>query len=102
MTSVGRNAPPSSGVYGLADARQWLYVGETADIRAELLTHLQNPHAFLKDHPPSGFTYELSPAERRIERQNQLVMELEPVGNRAVGQLSNGTSPEKGHRSGRY
>lgn len=92
--SVGRNAPSSSGVYGLADAREWIYVGETGDIQAELLGHLQNPPAFLRAHPPSGFTYELTAAERRIARQNQLVLELGPIGNRLVGQLS-GTSAKK-------
>jgi hypothetical protein len=89
MISIEKNAPPASGVYGLADARQWIYVGETADIQAALLKHLASPHAFLRDHPPSGFTYELTNPGQRIERQNQLVLELEPMGNRLVGQLSN-------------
>jgi len=88
--SIGNNAPPASGVYGLADARQWIYVGETADIRAELLKHLENPGAFLQEHPPSGFTFELTPAGQRIGRQNRLISELEPIGNRLVGRLSSG------------
>ena len=92
MISIGKNAPPASGVYGLADARQWIYVGEAVDIQAELLKHLQNPHPFLREHPPSGFTYELTTPGQRIRRQNQLVLELEPIGNRLVGQLSNRTS----------
>jgi len=99
VMSIGKNAPPASGVYGLADARQWIYVGETADIQAELLRHLHNTHAFLSEHPPSGFTYELTPAGQRIERQNQLVFELEPAGNRLIGQLSNWTTAEKEDRS---
>jgi hypothetical protein len=89
--SVAKNAPRVSGVYGLADARQWIYVGEAADIQAELLKHLQYPHAFLREHPPSGFTYERSAAGARLERQNQLVSELEPIGNRQVGKLPSGT-----------
>ncbi|MDR3700249.1 MAG: hypothetical protein P4L56_11470 [Candidatus Sulfopaludibacter sp.] len=93
--SIGKNAPPASGVYGLADAQQWIYVGETANIQADLLRHLKNPHSFLRSHPPSGFTYELSDAEQRTGRQNQLVVELEPVGNRLIGDLSNSASPEK-------
>jgi hypothetical protein len=97
--SIGKNAPPASGVYGLADARQWIYVGETEDIQAELLRHLQNPHAFLKDHPPSGFTYELTPSGQRIERQDQLVLELEPIGNRLVGELSSQKYSGKEYRS---
>ena len=85
--SIRRNAPQASGVYGLADARQWIYVGETANIQAELLRHLENPHAFLREHPPSGFTYELTTPGQRIERQNQLVLELEPIANRLVGEV---------------
>jgi hypothetical protein len=80
--SIAKNAPRVSGVYGLADAREWIYVGEAADIQAELLRHLRNPEAFLRKHPPSGFTYELSTAGQRLERQNQLVSELNPIGNR--------------------
>jgi len=87
--SVGKNAPASSGVYGLSDARQWIYVGETANIQAELAGHLRSPNGFLKDHAPSGFTFELSAEEHRRERRNRLVAELDPIGNRPVGGLSN-------------
>jgi len=90
VASIGKNAPPASGVYGLADARGWIYVGETADIRAQLLSHLKNPPAFLVDHPPSGFTFELTAAGRRIDRQSRLVLELGPIGNRSLKQSSAG------------
>lgn len=82
QVSIGKNAPPASGVYGLSNSRQWLYVGETADIQGELLKHFRQPSAFLRGHNPSGFTYELSSAESRVARQDQLVSELEPIGNR--------------------
>ncbi len=83
-SSVGRNAPAASGVYGLSDARQWIYVGETANIQAELAGHLRNPDVLLKEHAPSGFTFELSAPERRMERRNRLVAELHPIGNRPI------------------
>lgn len=82
MISIGKNAPAASGVYGLSNAREWLYIGETYNIQAELLNHLKRPDPFLGDYYPSGFTYELSAAECRVERQNQLVLELDPIGNR--------------------
>ena len=82
--SVGRNAPTGSGVYGLSDSVEWIYVGETANIQSELLRHLKTPHEFLMQHPPSGFTFELTTAGQRIERQSQLVSELQPIGNRKV------------------
>jgi hypothetical protein len=85
VTSVDRNAPAASGVYGLSDARQWIYVGDTSDIRAELRRLLQNPGVLLRGLTPSGFTYELSPAEQRGGRRVQLVSELAPVGNGSAG-----------------
>ena len=89
MVSVDKNVPAASGVYGLSNASQWIYVGETANIHAELFHHLQHPNTFLKGHSPSGFTYELSSQEHRAERRNQLVSELQPIGNQLVAGLSN-------------
>ena len=101
-TSIAKNAPPQSGVYGLADACRWIHIGVTADIQAELLRHLDNPPAFLRQYPPSRFTYELSTAARRIDRQNQLVFEFEPIGDRWVGHLSKWTPAGEEHRSGNH
>jgi hypothetical protein len=33
-------APMASGVYGISNALEWIYIGETDDIRGALLTHL--------------------------------------------------------------
>jgi len=75
-------------VYGLSNARQWILVGETANIQAELRKHLQHPSDVLREHTASGYTYELSPAEYRVERQSQLIRELAPAGNRLRGQVA--------------
>jgi hypothetical protein len=80
--SIDNNAPAASGVYGLSDARGWIYVGEAANIHAELRKHFAHPDPFLKAHRPSGFTFELCPAEQRVDRQHQLVVELAPIANR--------------------
>jgi len=34
LISIEKNAPAASVVYGLADTRQWINIGETADIQA--------------------------------------------------------------------
>ena len=91
-TSVDKNAPAASGVYGLSNARQWILVGETANIQAELRKHLQHPNEVLREHIASGYTYELSPAEYRAERQSQLISELGPVGNRLRAQVARARS----------
>ena len=82
--SVDKNAPAASGVYGLADARQWIYVGETSNIHAELRRLLERPGPDLQAYRPSGFTFELCPQELRRGRQIQLIDELGPVGNRPM------------------
>jgi hypothetical protein len=92
LTSIDKNAPAASGVFGLSNARQWLYIGETANIHAELIRQFQSPDPFLREHPPTGFTFELSPAAHRVDRQNQLVTELSPLGNRRAGHSSNRSS----------
>ena len=89
MISVDKNGPAASGVYGLSNASHWIYVGEAANIHAELFKHLKHPNTFLRGHSPSGFTYELSSAGNRAERRNQLVVELQPIGNRLVAGLPN-------------
>ena len=88
MVSVDKNAPPASGVYGLANANRWIFLGETANIQADLFQHLNHPSAFLKEHAPSGFTFELSTEESRTLRLRQLVLELDPIGNAGKGTLS--------------
>ncbi|HEY1219091.1 MAG: hypothetical protein ABSE42_15280 [Bryobacteraceae bacterium] len=90
--SVDKNAPAASGVYGLSNAREWIYVGESANIHAELRKQLQSPNQALREHTASGFTYELSASEQRIERQNQLVRELRPIGNRMHAQAARSRS----------
>ena len=100
--SIAKSAPPASGAYGLADACRWIQIGETADIQAELLRHAHNPPAFLREYSPSGFTYDLSTAGHRIDRQNQLAFELEPIGTGGLGPFRKWTSQEEEHRSGNH
>ncbi len=86
--SIERNAPTQSGVYGISNADQWLYIGETDDIRGQLLGHLGDLATFMTAQHPTGFTYELcAPADRR-KRQEQLIAELEPALNRRAARGS--------------
>jgi hypothetical protein len=81
--AIRREAPASSGVYGLSNARGWIYVGETDNIQARLLDHLAGTSGLLADGSPTGFNFELCPPEQRAARQQRLVLELDPVGNGA-------------------
>jgi hypothetical protein len=79
-TSIRKNAPADSGVYGLSNAREWIYVGESANLQGALLGRLRDT-----DPAPTGFTYELCRPADRIARQNRLVLELDPVYSRRLG-----------------
>jgi|SRR5579871_1845160 len=75
-------APALSGVYGISNAREWLYIGETENIQNTLLTHLQNSKVSLIKLEPTGFVFEVCDGVQRLARQDRLVLEYEPTGNR--------------------
>lgn len=78
--SVEREAPAASGVYGISNSERWLYIAESEDIRASLLGFLAKGGAYT-DHPPTGFSFELSPAHSRVARRDRLIAELAPLQN---------------------
>jgi hypothetical protein len=82
VVSIQNNAPESSGVYGLCNAREWLFIGEGGNIRANLLEHLKEVGTVLRTQNPTGFSFELCSPGERIRRQDTLVRELEPRCNR--------------------
>ena len=84
VASVQRDAPACSGVYGLSDAREWIYVSETGNIRDRLLEILQdaNASAFLGGRTPTGFSFEICYPRDRIARRDRLVHEFNPVIHR--------------------
>jgi hypothetical protein len=82
--SVQRNAPSMPGVYGLSNAREWVYVGATDDIRASLLGHLREGDTILKSRAPTGFTFEICHTSQMAARVSRLVTELAPVCNQRI------------------
>jgi hypothetical protein len=80
--AVQTYAPVTSGVYGISNAREWIYIGETDNIQSSLLTHLQEVHTSLMKREPTGFVFEICDQARRLSRQDRLVFEYEPACNR--------------------
>jgi hypothetical protein len=72
------------GVYGLSNAREWVFVGITDDIRSALLGHLQEANTTLKSRAPTGFTFEVCHPSQGAARASRLVAELSPFCNRGV------------------
>jgi hypothetical protein len=75
-------APRNSGVYGISNAREWIYIGETADILGALLAHVEGTRTAVMNHAPTGFVFEVCDSFKRAARQDRLVAEYSPACNR--------------------
>jgi hypothetical protein len=84
MMMVYAQAPAVSGVYGISNSREWIYIGETENIRGALLAHLQDSSASVMQRQPTGFVFEVCDQMRRPARQDRLVQEYEPTCNRRL------------------
>jgi hypothetical protein len=81
-------APNVSGVYGISNAAEWIFIGESDDIRSALLTHSQESGTALMNRQPTGFVFEVCDRARRAARQDRLVLEYEPKCNRHSSRYS--------------
>jgi hypothetical protein len=79
--SVRQNAPPSSGVYAISNASEWLFVGDADDVQAALRSHLAEIGTALKTAAPTGFTFELCGSGDRPGRLARLVDDFAPSCN---------------------
>ncbi len=72
----------ASGVYGISNAREWIYIGESDDIQGALLAQLADPKTSLMKQAPTGFVFEMCDSAHRPARQNRLISEYAPTCNR--------------------
>lgn len=80
--SVKAYAPASSGLYGITNAAEWIFIGEAENIREALLGHLGEGNTELTRRGPTGFVYEECGRAGRGGRQDRLVREYDPACNR--------------------
>jgi hypothetical protein len=74
--SVRAHAPSASGIYGIFNGSQWIYVGAGDDIRQTLLAHLSDTEVCIRRFNPTGFSFELHSEGSRTMRQESLIHEL--------------------------
>ncbi len=77
--SIDINAPIDSGVYGLYNLKRQIFIGETPNIRQALVHHYREAGVQFPLYRPTGFTFELCPAQSRAERARELITEYRPV-----------------------
>ena len=87
VVNIERDAPAASGVYGVSNAKSWLFIDESENIRASLMQYLANSSGSSVNQP-SGFSFELSPPYSRTARRDRLIAELAPLQTRGVASPS--------------
>lgn len=78
-------APKSSGVYGIYNDSEWIYVGEAEDIEARLCEHLRgqsDQSPCIKRRKPTIYGYERCDASTRLTKEKALRVELNPHCNK--------------------
>lgn len=80
--AIQEYAPDRSGIYGISNAGEWIYIGETDNIQEALLGHLCETDTALLQRLPTGFVFEVCDRALRSPRQDRLVLEYEPTCNR--------------------
>ncbi len=84
--SIRQNAPAGGGIYGLSNAREWVYIRAVDDIRAALLDHLNERNPGSDFRSVAGFSFEVCESAERPQRCSRLIQELRPiVRDRAQG-----------------
>jgi predicted GIY-YIG superfamily endonuclease len=79
--SVKQNAPAASGVYGIFTSQVWVYIGESMDIQARLLQHLNGDSPCIASSGATLFSFELVPIQLLAARHSALVLEYRPLCN---------------------
>jgi len=80
--SIQAYAPRTSGVYGISNAQEWVFIDEADDICNALLAHVNQPDSTVMRHHPTGFVFEICDRARRSARKLRLILEYDPGCNR--------------------
>jgi len=87
-SAVRTYAPSASGVYGISNASEWIFIGESDDIQGALLAHAQEVQTAVIKRQATGFVFEVCDRLGRSARQDRLVLEHEPTRNRRMSRHS--------------
>lgn len=77
-------APSASGIYGISNANEWIFIGEAENIQLALLEHLEEVDTSIMKRHPTGFVFEVCDPGGRPARQGRLVVEYDPTCNRST------------------
>jgi len=81
---IATYAPRESGVYGIYNSGEWIYIGEAKDMEARLYEHLRkqsDQSARIWRRDPTSYIFERCDAKSRTAREAELIRELLPTCN---------------------
>ncbi len=81
-SSIRAYAPEAAGVFGLSNAKEWLYIGESGNIQSSLMNLLDERRAESQDRAVTGFVFQVCDAAQRWSLQDKLRREYEPGNDR--------------------
>jgi|YelNatPaOPRAMG01_1025707.scaffolds.fasta_scaffold220616_2 hypothetical protein len=73
------NAPRTSGVYGLFNGAECIYIGETENVFRALMGHLLETETAVSKKGPTGFVFEVCRAENRKALQALFTSRFRPA-----------------------
>lgn len=79
--TIGLFAPNLPGVYGISNAREWLYIGIADNLQSTLQSIMEDSGSDLMRLSPTGFIFEVCEGSRRHIRQERLTQEYSPAFN---------------------
>jgi hypothetical protein len=79
--AVRRAAPEQSGVFAIFTSSQWVFIGESANIRQALFDLLNVPNECIQLWHPLSFSWEHVSQSDRSARRQALITNLQPACN---------------------
>jgi cell division septation protein DedD len=73
------HAPSAPGVYGLYNLKYQILIDSSANIQAALLRHVAKTRFHFRRFMPTGFVFEICPADLRESRAQELIREYNPI-----------------------
>ena len=73
------SAPAESGVFGLYNRQFQIMIGESENIQASLLRHLEDPELRARRYRPSDFSFETCAAKLRKQKAVELIESFRPI-----------------------
>jgi hypothetical protein len=75
--SIRVNAPAAAGIYGISNARCWIFIGQADNIQAALMDHLYQSQ--IVNEAPTGFVFECCGTGDQPARRLRLIREYGPL-----------------------